>query len=635
MKHTKWASLLSAAIFPFYSGCAQPTQNRYPTSVVQSGPAYQEPLAAGPDAGQPAPPPDGATYDAPPADAPPSAGAPANISPAAAEMIKMAESGVTEDVLVAYAQKSPTRYDLTADTILYLKDLGLTSTVITAMVNRDGSLRSNSQAEAPAPQYQSPPPAAQPGPPPGQPEAPAPAVQAAQPAYVSNPPEDVNYFYDNLSPYGTWVVLDGVGWCWQPRAVVVDRGWSPYCNSGHWVFTDCGWFWQSDYSWGWAPFHYGRWYRHDRCGWVWTPDRVWGPAWVTWRESGDTCGWAPLPPHAEFDVHLGWRFNGVRVGATFDFGLRPDNFTFVAVHDFNRHDFARTRLPITQVRNVYNHTTIINNTPVVNNTIVNRGIPADRVAAATHTQVRKVAIKQETASAARMPHNAGSARGGTVYREQLKAPSRPARVVAQKIDNNHPVVQHNELRTMARNQSFNAAGQRSSSPAAQSRTLPNSRNSQSLQNSSVLRHGSRSAQTELPAGTSANQRQNVPTVTPSPYSAGRGGRESVQANPDRVQQPNPALRQREQNPAPAHNNGSFLSEGRSRSEAREAVPRQSQTFRDNEVPRQYSPKGAQEPRVRSEPQVERRSAESFSRPSSESRGESRSESRGDNRKDRN
>ena len=31
-------------------------------------------------------------------------------------------------------------------------------------------------------------------------------------------------------------------------------------------------------------------------GWCWAPDTVWGPSWVTWRYSGDYCGWAPLPP---------------------------------------------------------------------------------------------------------------------------------------------------------------------------------------------------------------------------------------------------------------------------------------------------------------------------------------------------
>jgi len=101
---------------------------------------------------------------------------------------------------------------------------------------------------------------------------------------------------------------------------------------------------------------------HPHSGWVWSPDRVWGPAWVTWRVAGDNCGWAPLPPHAVFDVHSGWSFRGAHVGISFDFGLRPDHFTFVAVHDFTHHDLGHRTLPVREVRNVYRQTTVINNT---------------------------------------------------------------------------------------------------------------------------------------------------------------------------------------------------------------------------------------------------------------------------------
>jgi len=113
---------------------------------------------------------------------------------------------------------------------------------------------------------------------------------------------------------------------------------------------------------------------HSRCGWVWTPDTVWGPAWVVWRSAGDRCGWAPLPPRAVFDVRLGWSFNGVRVRADFDFGLRPDHFTFVGLHDFNERDLRHRRLERTEVTRIYKNTTIVNNYTVNNTTIVNRGI---------------------------------------------------------------------------------------------------------------------------------------------------------------------------------------------------------------------------------------------------------------------
>jgi hypothetical protein len=471
MKNSKWMGLLTIAILPLYSGCAE-SKSGYPTQVISSGAAVEQqgpgaPPGPGPEANLAqiqsqdsgaAEVPSGPPVEASAAEIQTSATVPANISPATADVIKMAESGVGEDVLVAYAQKSPSRYDLNADTILYLKDLGIPSAVVTAMITRDGSLQAQgapAQPPQPVPQPEPQPQPQQqqqqpPGPGPGPQQAvEGPLVQAAQPTYVTEAPPEVNYFYQDLSPYGTWVVLDGVGWCWQPRAVVVNHAWRPYCDDGSWVYTDCGWFWRSSYSWGWAPFHYGRWYMHDRCGWVWTPDRTWGPAWVTWRSYGDTCGWAPLPPHAVFNAHSGWHYNGVSVAVGFDFGLHADHFTFIGVHDFTHHDYAHSRLPATRVRNIYNNTTIINNTTVVNNTIVNRGIPADRVAQATHTKIEKVAIKTDTVAAGQRPRGAASERSGVVYRHEVKAPAQPIKVAAQKVDAKNPVVRHAEFKPVS------------------------------------------------------------------------------------------------------------------------------------------------------------------------------------------
>lgn len=256
----------------------------------------------------------------------------------------------------------------------------------------------------------------------------------------------MNYFYQDLSPYGTWVDLPDYGWCWQPTVVAVNHSWSPYCDSGHWMWTDAGWYWVSDYSWGWAPFHYGRWYMHDRCGWVWVPDRVWGPAWVAWRNSDEYCGWAPLPPRAVFDVHLGWSFNGVRVGVGFDFGLHADHFCFIGIGDFCSHDLGHRRLPHTEVTRVYNRTTIINNNYVVNhNTIINQGVRVERVAAATHTEIHKAVIRDLPAGS-NPAARSGAERGApVVYRPQLHAPARPVNMVAQKVDARHPVIQHTEV----------------------------------------------------------------------------------------------------------------------------------------------------------------------------------------------
>ena len=45
-------------------------------------------------------------------------------------------------------------------------------------------------------------------------------------------------------------------------------------------------------------YHYGRWTKVEDEGWCWIPDYEWGPAWVSWRESDDYVGWAPLPPES-------------------------------------------------------------------------------------------------------------------------------------------------------------------------------------------------------------------------------------------------------------------------------------------------------------------------------------------------
>ncbi len=79
----------------------------------------------------------------------------------------------------------------------------------------------------------------------------APGKSTAQGQYISD--QD---FYDNLSPYGVWVYDPQYGDMWVPD---VDGNFRPYATRGHWVLTEYGNTWVSDYPWGWATFHYGRW----------------------------------------------------------------------------------------------------------------------------------------------------------------------------------------------------------------------------------------------------------------------------------------------------------------------------------------------------------------------------------------
>ena len=51
-------------------------------------------------------------------------------------------------------------------------------------------------------------------------------------------------FYDELSPYGTWIDTDEYGYVWVPD---VASGFKPYSTNGYWVFTNEGWTWISNY----------------------------------------------------------------------------------------------------------------------------------------------------------------------------------------------------------------------------------------------------------------------------------------------------------------------------------------------------------------------------------------------------
>src|SRR5882757_2231431 len=76
-------------------------------------------------------------------------GAPATaqvaLSPGAAEVVKLAQSGVSDDVVLAYINNSQSAFTLSSDAVVYLKDLGLSPAVVTAMLNHDASLNHQPQ----------------------------------------------------------------------------------------------------------------------------------------------------------------------------------------------------------------------------------------------------------------------------------------------------------------------------------------------------------------------------------------------------------------------------------------------------------------------------------------------------------
>lgn len=366
------------------------------------------------------------------------------------ELVQLVKAGVGDKTLVDYVNASPTAYALTVDEILYLSDLGLSAQTIEAVNAHGRSLGAAAPiAGEPASSVntvleqagvdESAGPGAVAEPPVETP----PAQEIVQetvvaPPVVTAPPADAadySTFYDGLAPYGNWINEDN-DWFWQPTAVLTDPAWSPYCQRGHWVYSDCGWMWQSSYSWGWAPFHYGRWRHHARYGWLWRPDRVWGPAWVCWRFSDSDVGWAPLPPEVTYADNAGLCYEGQPVTAGYDFGLTADAFTFVAFNRFCDSGLAGHRYPRARAEQLFHAaSTRQNRIAMQDGRLRNFGPPVTRVTAATHQDIRPVAIvAQNVQAGAPIPRARLSGSTLAIFRPPVAPSARatPRQVVVQE-----------------------------------------------------------------------------------------------------------------------------------------------------------------------------------------------------------
>lgn len=221
---------------------------------------------------------------------------------------------------------------------------------------------------------------------------------------------DVGIFYDGLAPYGDWMEMPDYGWSWSPR---VERGWRPYTR-GQWVMTDDGWFWDSDERFGWAAYHYGRWVNDQNYGWFWVPGTEWAPAWVSWRHGNGYTGWAPLPPRATWQTHVGLNIGGLDIDAF----IGERDYNFVQDQSFVDRGVYQRVLPPARNVTIINVTNNVTNYTVVNQRVVNGGIAVANVERAVGRQVPR----QRTVDVARAdapPH----ARAGevAVYRPELTA----------------------------------------------------------------------------------------------------------------------------------------------------------------------------------------------------------------------
>jgi hypothetical protein len=312
---------------------------------------------------------------------------PAGIPPGSpvAQVVKLVQAGVDASVIQTYITNCPSAFNLDADKIIALADAGLPSDLVNLMFEHDNNFLASLPTAAAPPPSPAPAPVVAASPPP---------VETASPPPAEPPTEvTVNYFHQNLSPYGSWVEVDGYGRCWRPNIVVYDTGWRPYCDRGRWVYSDCGWYWDSDYSWG-MTFHYGRWFNSPSHGWCWWPDTVWAPSWVTWRSSDAYCGWAPLPPRTVYRTGIGFSYCGDDVAVSFGFGLSSSCYTFVNYNNFCQPNPRRYCAPVTQVNQFYSQTTVINNFDCKQETICNQGVSATSISQAANRRVEPVPIGQ-------------------------------------------------------------------------------------------------------------------------------------------------------------------------------------------------------------------------------------------------
>lgn len=322
-------------------------------------------------------------------------------------------------------------------------------------------------------------------------------------------------FYNQLSPFGTWVSYPDYGYVWVPGA---GAGFRPYGTRGHWVYTEYGWTWVSDYSWGWATFHYGNWFYDDIYGWMWVPGYDWAPAWVTWGVYGSNYCWAPIGPRVD-------------IGVVYSTYRPPASYWVFCPRGY----ITSTNVSNYYVRSVHN-TTVINNITVINN--VNRengrayfrGPQAANVERFTHTTVRPVPVRS-----AERPGTAAVRNGQlAIYRPAIQHSN--ASVRPTQVRDLHALRPVSNRPAMATGRPGNVPG-RPAQPAAQRPNQPNP-----VQHPAV--------QPRQPVNRPAQHPVQQPR--PMPYQPHPVERHPIQPHPNPGPQarPNPVTQPRQAQPRP-------------------------------------------------------------------------------------
>jgi hypothetical protein len=123
---------------------------------------------------------------------------PIYLTPHAAEILHMSKSGVSDDVLIAYIDNSPWRYEVTSHQLVSLQHAGLSQPVLKAMV-KHGQIADARRSSAGGIASRT-------------------ALYQEGAFYPSSRLNDVS---SALGAFGQWFYLPGYGWCWQPAGPAV------------------------------------------------------------------------------------------------------------------------------------------------------------------------------------------------------------------------------------------------------------------------------------------------------------------------------------------------------------------------------------------------------------------------------
>ncbi|MEO5753929.1 MAG: DUF6600 domain-containing protein, partial [Chthoniobacterales bacterium] len=202
----------------------------------------------------------------------------------------------------------------------------------------------------------------------------------------------LNFFYDNLSPQGSWYDVADYGYVFQPGVAVNNSDWRPYAD-GYWAYTDAGWTWVSYEDFGWATYHYGRWTNLNDFGWVWVPGYEWGPAWVSWRTGGDYVGWAPLPAQPRNVVYQGQAITGQ---VDFQFGIGPLYYNFVDIRYIGEPVLRGRILAPSRNVTIINRTVNVTNITYSNSIVYNYGPDYNRLNQYSTRPIQRLSLQRET-----------------------------------------------------------------------------------------------------------------------------------------------------------------------------------------------------------------------------------------------